>query len=157
MGEQEGLLRAVAAGQVRRDPARGAWSPYWLERRDVSAGLRALAGLALVRLPLLGPPELTDTGRLALPGNAPPPPREPAAGERPGVDAELRRWRVTYPVPAELRLPALHRHVDVVDAHLLQRHPNGTAELIGSMLIVGRPRLVPILRVDRDADIEPLP
>ena len=153
MGEREGLLRAVAAGRVRRDPALGAWSPYWLDGRDVSAGLRALAGLALVRLPLLGPPELTSTGRLALPTSAPRSPREPVV-EGAGVEAELRRWRVTYPVPAELGLPALHRHVEVVDAHLLQRHPNGTAELIGSVLIVGRPRLVPILRVDRAADIE---
>ena len=109
-----------------------------------------------MRLPLLGPPELTTTGRLALPGSAAPPPREPAVGEERGVDAELRRWRVTYPVPAELGLPALHRHVDVVDAHLLQRHPGGGAELTAAVLVLNQPRRVPVLRVGPGTEIEPL-
>lgn len=154
MGGDVQLLRAVAQRRIHRDPSRGVWSPYWLEGKDVSAQLRGLQDLGLLALPLHGPPQLTEAGRLSL---APAAPAQIAKRPDNQLDQALRRWRVTHVVSPVGRLPMVHRHVDVVDAHLLQRLSHGAAEFLGSLDVVGRSRLVPLLRVDATARIERLP
>lgn len=64
------LLRAVAAGRVHRDDQdgqrRGMWALYRLGEIEVGMPLRRLRRLALVDLPLIGPPAITADGRRAL-------------------------------------------------------------------------------------------
>ncbi len=63
------LLRAVAAGRVVRGASGhdGSFNaPYLLEGEPVQLVLRWLAGEGLVRLPLSGPPVLSERGRRLL-------------------------------------------------------------------------------------------
>jgi hypothetical protein len=65
------LLRAVAAGRVVRGASGCDCSfnaPYLLEGEPVQLVLRWLAGEGLVRLPLSGPPVLSERGRHLLAG-----------------------------------------------------------------------------------------
>lgn len=64
------LLAEVDRGNVRRDDQngrrRGLWALYRLGDREVGMQLRRLRRLALVELPLVGPPRITADGRRAL-------------------------------------------------------------------------------------------